>query len=415
MSSLAMRRAVRTLENLVLGAPDRDTVEEFAYQNAGAVLTDARAIVKTTNHAFTANVRASILGKNCNCLERRGDTRNDISNLQIRNALKARRAVVTHLVNHNLDGHEYLVVISIRPIVDANGTLRGYYSLQLPMLHVIPYRGSLPMLIPPSERHPYRRFYETDYTREEASLAQEIDVLFPDIVGQKRDAILKQKEERYLTNRLRADEKAKVRTQRTMRAFEGYDKFVEAGISSDSEDSMPDSASEDECVFLLPDIVVSHPLVYRLKALCADERLRHLDELRRVASGEFFEAVEAADVKRVTFLLETLSNTEPWLLHANVFNEKDLTACHIAAHRGDMPLLQLLVARGANLLCHRWHYTVWAHALNSISKGLGCTQEVLDWLKINGAENLAIMGERSVVGKYTQAYRKAYSKSKRSR
>ncbi len=76
-------------------------------------------------------------------------------------------------------------------------------------------------------------------------------------------------------------------------------------------------------------------------------------------------------------------------------------------------MLKILVLEfKADLLKHRWNYTVWAHALNSISKGLGCTQQVLDWLQIYGAENLAINGKKSIVGKYTYEYRKQFREKK---
>ena len=396
---------------MTVARPCRSSIEGFTCNNVLSVLTDTNAVVLTTNKAFEANLRASILGKNCNCLQKLGDPRNSISNTAIRTALKNRRPLVTHLLNVNSDGHEYLVVISIRPIFDSSGSIHGFYSLQLPMLHVTPYKGSLPILIPPSERHPYRRFYETQYTEEEASLVHEIDILFPDIIGKKRESINNKKEITFLQKRLVADTKAKTREKMAMDVFEGYKKYVEDGISSD-EDS---SDSELDLLVKLPDELpnVSHPLVYRLQSLTSDERVHHLGELREVATSEFFEAISDSDADRVSFLLDTLAATCPPLLDVNVFTEHGLTACHIAAHKGDLNMLKLLVARGANLLTHKWHYTVWAHALNSVSKGLGCTQQVLDWLHINGAENLAIMGNASLVSKYTKAYRAAAKKSRR--
>ena len=411
MSSLTMRRASNLLEDMFIRNPCRETVESFICNNVLSVLTDSKAAVTTTNQAFDSNARDTIIGKNCNCLQKRGDTRNDISNIQIRNALRQNKSVVTHLINYNSDGHEYLVVISIRPIFNSHGNLQGYYSLQIPILHVTPYKDSLPILIPPSERHPYRRFYETDYTQEDTTLIKEIDLLFPDIVGIKREAILKKKEETYLRKRLHADEKAKTRQQMTMDIFEGYQQFIEGNISSD-----PDSDEEEEeevpAVTKLP--ALNHPLVFRLKALTENERLHQIDDLCKIAASDFFEAVSAADIGRCTFLLNTLSTTNPPLLDINVSNDKNFTACHIAAHRGDLDMLKLLVARGADLLTHRWHYTVWAHALNSISKGLGCTQQILDWLKINGADNLAIRGDKSLVNKYTNMYQEMFTEKRKS-
>jgi len=99
------------------------------------------------------------------------------------------------------------------------------------------------------------------------------------------------------------------------------------------------------------------------------------------------------------------------LLGINKSDKHGLTATHHAAHVGSLKILQILVedwktdlSAGAN------GYSIWAHALNSISKGLGCTQQVLDWLKIRGADKYHRKG---VVLEYTEEYRAEFDKHKK--
>jgi len=380
-----MRRAITLLESMFIANASVDTVEDFKCNNVLSVLTDTKAIVKTTNNAFDANLRASIIGKNCNCLQQHNDFRNSDSNRKIRRVLRSCQSLVTHLVNRNADGHEYLVVISIKPIFDSSGKLSGFYSLQLPLLHVTPTKQTLPILIPKIEHN------DTD----EQFVSDQIDQLFPDIIGAKRTVNVNTKEQSYLMKRLMADEKAKSRTQMTMQIFEGYQQYVEDGISES------DSDKEDAAVSL--PVIVRHPVLLRYKMLSDHEREIQVDDMSQIVQNEFMEYVKNSNYKRVRLILKQMPHA---LLDINYINERECTACHIAAHKGDLEMLKILVSEfKADLLTHRWNYTVWAHALNSISKGLGCTQQILDWLQINGAENLAICGDQSVVRRYTEEYR----------
>merc|ERR1712166_720051 len=136
---------------------------------------------------------------------------------------------------------------------------------------------------------------------------------------------------------------------------------------------------------------------------------------------ELVEAINTSNISLTKYLLNQLANPNsniklgekirieklPPLLNINGFDDKNVTACHYAAAKGNLKILELLVDEWkADILCHRYHYTVWCHALNSVSKGLGCDDKVLNWLKARGAENLQMVdgNNSSFAKKYTQQY-----------
>ena len=93
------------------------------------------------------------------------------------------------------------------------------------------------------------------------------------------------------------------------------------------------------------------------------------------------------------------------LVDINKRDHHGLTALHHAAHVGSLSILDILVDTWkADLGAMDNGYSVWAHALNSVSKGLGCTVQVLDWLKIRGAENFGT----GVVADYTKEFRQKF-------
>ena len=110
---------------------------------------------------------------------------------------------------------------------------------------------------------------------------------------------------------------------------------------------------------------------------------------KKITMGELLEAINTSNISLTKYLWNQLANPNsniklgekirieklPPLLNINGFDDKNVTACHYAAAKGNLKILELLVDEWkADILCHRYHYTVWCHALNSVSKGLGCDE-----------------------------------------
>ena len=90
------------------------------------------------------------------------------------------------------------------------------------------------------------------------------------------------------------------------------------------------------------------------------------------------------------------------LLAINQFNKEGLTPLHVAAGVGSVAIMELLVdAWDAELDLKIWDYSVYQHALNSVSKGIS-DEKALDWLQIRGA-NRALNVE-SRIGRYTEEF-----------
>ena len=100
----------------------------------------------------------------------------------------------------------------------------------------------------------------------------------------------------------------------------------------------------------------------------------------------------------LTLLFEKLGP----LLDVNRFVPEGLTPLHMAAGVGSVEIMTLLVdAWDADVTISVWDYSVFQHALNSVSKGL-TTEKALDWLQVRGA-NLSL-NPNSKIGKYTQTF-----------
>ena len=90
------------------------------------------------------------------------------------------------------------------------------------------------------------------------------------------------------------------------------------------------------------------------------------------------------------------------LLAINQFNKEGLTPLHVAAGVGSVAIMELLVdAWDAELDLKIWDYSVYQHALNSVSKGIS-DEKALDWLQIRGA-NRALNVE-SKIGRFTEEF-----------
>ena len=70
----------------------------------------------------------------------------------------------------------------------------------------------------------------------------------------------------------------------------------------------------------------------------------------------------------------------------NDINKHGLTALHIAAGLGRHAMIDLFIQHQANVNIAPNSYTPYAHALNSVTKGLGSTQQTLDLLILHGAK-----------------------------
>ena len=70
----------------------------------------------------------------------------------------------------------------------------------------------------------------------------------------------------------------------------------------------------------------------------------------------------------------------------NGTNEHGLTALHVAAGLGRHEMIAVLIQEKADVNGAPNGYTPYAHALNSVTKGIGATQQTLDLLHLNGAK-----------------------------
>ena len=158
----------------------------------------------------------------------------------------------------------------------------------------------------------------------------------------------------------------------------------------------------------------------------AEERRSQWQALQQDATRELIDAVKTANISLVKYLLEQLASPSnvalskllvceklPPLLDVNKFDDKNITACHHAAAKS-LEILKLLVDEWqADIFAHRYHYTVWCHALSSLSKGIGGDEAVVDFLKERGADNLdmegsggggARGGDSALANKYLKQY-----------
>jgi len=234
------------------------------------------------------------------------------------------------------------------------------------------------------------------------NIITEIDKLFPDIVSKKRKNNLLEKERLILEKRV----KGVVFQKKMGKIFQGYHDYVENDV-------------EEELEFVMSKNIELHPLISHAYRFPVHDRFMRWESLQNIATNELLVHVEKCDHDNASKLLKQLVSPTvkirgyifPSLLDINGINDAGLTACHVAAYNGDLEMLNLLIeVHGANVLTNRYNYTVWAHALNSVSKGLGCTVKVLDWLKIRGVEDFDSMGATSVVAKYTRNYRKDFKR-----
>ena len=105
-----------------------------------------------------------------------------------------------------------------------------------------------------------------------------------------------------------------------------------------------------------------------------------------------------APLSNLTLLFQKLGP----LLDVNQFLHEGLTPLHVAAGVGNVPICKILVdAWGADLNASQFEYSVFQHALNSVSKGL-TDEKALDWLQIKGA-NVA-MNPNSKISRYTKEF-----------
>ena len=199
----------------------------------------------------------------------------------------------------------------------------------------------------------------------------------------------------------------------------------ESSTDYPSSRSRKGSEDEDEALKWRDQVSISAPAPHYLIAIALSgslaERKSQWENLQKDATRELVEAINTSNISLTKYLLNQLANPNsniklgekirieklPPLLNINGFDDKNVTACHYAAAKGNLKILELLVDEWkADILCHRYHYTVWCHALNSVSKGLGCDDKVLNWLKARGAENLQMVdgNNSSFAKKYTQQY-----------
>ena len=111
------------------------------------------------------------------------------------------------------------------------------------------------------------------------------------------------------------------------------------------------------------------------------QKLKHKLAPKLTPAGEICRAIKEKDMK---CLLRSLVK-HPESIDA--VGENGLAALHVAAGIGDYEMCDILLAHGADVNnATEGHYTPYSHALNSCSKGIGCTQQILDLLKRYGAE-----------------------------
>jgi hypothetical protein len=100
----------------------------------------------------------------------------------------------------------------------------------------------------------------------------------------------------------------------------------------------------------------------------------------------------------LTILLEKLGP----LMDVNRILHEGISPLHVAAAVGSVEIMKILVdAWGADLDNSIHGYSVFQHALNSVSKGI-TDEKALDWLQIRGANTY--MNPCSKVGKYCQEF-----------
>ncbi len=290
-------------------------------------------------------------------------------------------------------------------------------------------------------------------------------------ISQRRDQKNRQKEEAYIAKRIHADQTAAGRVdivtgemEGSSNAFNGdYNDLVESGIlfsddSDEDEDDLMDGIVAAALKAAKRDLNPNKKKIQ--KAISKKERKRRknkkrldvestasltgykrlikkasdMPEEKRMGGGwdgmqvEALElliaAIKKKDISLATNILNALCSQNGtrtdqlnWSVHENngpliEINKRDrhgLTATHHAAHTGSITMLSLLVETWkADLSAMDAGYSVWSHALNSVSKGLGCTQQTLDWLKIRGAEE----HHTGVVQEYTEEYRDEFEAHK---
>ena len=309
------------------------------------------------------------------------------------------------------------------------------------------------------------RTHAHDYEQHEDMLIKSLDSMldFRDgNIANKRNMHLQEKEAIYLGKRLHADENAKgrinpvtgQREETNDGVFNGnYDGFVE-------EELVFSDISEDSDVDLSMDVLVASALEGAQKTHLKKKPNKHKKnnkdrsvasliakvtemepeqrmcggwmELSRAATKLLIGAIEDGNLNDMREILQALASKPDknnqgkkatfsvrtdqlsWSVHENngpLLNQNSrdkhgLSPTHHAAHLGDLQMLALLVDTwGASLGAMDLGYSVWAHALNSVSKGLGCTQQVLDWLQIRGAQEF----HSGKVFEYSEEFRKGFA------
>ena len=170
-SSLILRRKQRELDRLVIEHPNMDSISSFkGTDGTFGVLTDKKSLVLTVNKDFskyTGFDLHTLLGKNCNMLQRRFDSRNEKQLQLIREKMAKCESITTHLVNYTWDETEFLSIISIRPVFVERVHI-GFYSVQMPALWVsvgYPIKPSTPDPTPVA-----RRFARSRNVRDELAI-----------------------------------------------------------------------------------------------------------------------------------------------------------------------------------------------------------------------------------------------------
>ena len=97
--------------------------------------------------------------------------------------------------------------------------------------------------------------------------------------------------------------------------------------------------------------------------------------------------VAPVDPKRDSIRTQKRKNNWEWRGAVNAAGKTSgLTAMHVAAGLGKTDMVRILLDSGGDINASPLGYSVYAHALNSVSKGLGATQQTLDFLVRHGAK-----------------------------